>query len=316
MTLFLREADVQQLLTMKDALVAVEESIRLQGLGLAVNRPRQRLRTGGASFNMMQAVIGPMDAVGWKAYGGGPRGHMRVFLFSTETGDFKAIIEANRLGQVRTGAASGVATKYQARSDASTVGMYGSGNQARTQLEAVCAVRPIKSVKVYSRTPERREAFAQRMSEQLKVEVTPVARPEEACQGCQIVIAITNSRESVLQGEWLEPGTHINAAGGNALIRRELDAEAVRRADIITVDSLEQAKMECADLFQAVEQGVVNWEQVEELGKVVCGRMPGRTSDDQITLFESHGLALWDVATGETVYRLAREKGVGTELPL
>lgn len=316
-TLFLREADVQRLLTMEDTLKAVEESIRQQGLGLAVNRPRQRLRSGRGVLQVMAASVGALDAAGWKSYGGGPSGgQMRVFLFSTETGEFKAIIEANRLGQMRTGAASGVATKYQARANASTVGIYGTGYQARTQLEAVCAVRPVKSVKAYSRTPEKRAAFAQEMSQRLKVDVVPVEQPEEAARGCDIVITITNAREPVLSGEWLEPGTHINAAGGNSLVRAELDPEAVRRAGIITVDSIEQAKMECADLMRAVERGVINWEQVEELGKVVCGNAPGRTSEDQTTLFESHGLALWDVAAASAVYNRAREQGVGLELPL
>lgn len=317
MTLFLREADVSQLLTMKDAIAAVEEATRAQGLGLAVNRPRQRLRSGRSVLQMMPASIGPMEVAGWKAYGGGRTGgQMRVFLFSTETGEFKAIIEGNRLGQMRTGAASGVATKYQARANATTVGMYGSGNQARTQLEAVCQVRPIKSAKVYSRNAENRVAFAKEMSDYLKIDVVPVDQPEAVCKGSAIVITITNSRDPVLKGEWLEPGTHINAAGGNALIRAEIDGEAVRRAEIITVDDLEQAKQESGDLMQAVERGIVNWEQLVELGKVVCGRMPGRTSEEQITLFESHGLALWDVAAGEAVYRLAKQRGVGTELPM
>ena len=317
MTLYLREADVLQLLTMKDAIAAVEEATRLQGLGEAINRPRQRLRSGRSVLQMMPASIGGMEVAGWKAYGGGRTGgQMRVFLFSTETGEFKAILEGNRLGQMRTGAASGVATKYLARANATSVGMYGSGNQARTQLEAVCQVRPIKSVKVYSRTPENREKFAKEMSDLLKVEVTPAEQPEAVCKGSDIVITITNSRDPVLKGEWLEPGTHINAAGGNAIVRSEIDTEAVRRAEIITADDVEQAKMESGDLMQAVERGILNWEQVEELSKVVCGRMKGRVNDEQITLFESHGLALWDVAAGEAVYRLAKEKGIGIQLPI
>ncbi|MBI2888081.1 MAG: ornithine cyclodeaminase family protein [Chloroflexi bacterium] len=315
MTLFLREADVQQLLTMEEALVAIEESFRLQGLGQAVNRPRQRLRTGDSVLMIMPAVIGGgVKVAGWKSYGSAAGGHMRVFLFSTD-GEFQAIIEGNRLGQMRTGAASGVATKYLARAGAATVGIYGSGFQARTQLEAVCAVRPVRSAKVYSRSPEKRSAFASAMSQRLGVEVSPVERPEEAARGCDIVITITNAAEPVLQGQWLEPGTHVNAAGGNSLLRAELDPEAVGRAAVITADAVDQARLECADLLRAVERGVINWEQVEELGKVVCGHRRGRTAEDQITLFESHGLALWDVAAAAAVYRRARESGVGVELP-
>lgn len=316
MTLLLHEADVRQLLTMEDSLKAIEEGIRLQGLGLAVNKPRQRLRSGRSVLQLMAASIGAMNVAGWKAYGGGRTGgQMRVFLFSTETGEFLAIIEANRLGQMRTGAASGVATKYLARAGASTVGIFGSGFQAQTQLEAVCAVRPVMSVKVFSRTPEKRTTFARQMSERLKVDVTPVDKPEDAAKGSAIVITITNAREPVLSGAWLEAGTHVNAAGGNSLLRAELDADAVRRAAVITTDSIEQAKMESADLMRAAESGAINWEQVEELGKVVCGHAPGRTSEDQITLFESHGLGLWDVAAAAVVYQRARERGAGTELP-
>lgn len=316
MTLFLREADVQKLLTMEDTLAAVEEGMRQQGLGLAVNRPRERLRSGGHAMQIMPASIAPMGVAGWKAYGGArPGGRMRVFLFDTNSGDFLAIIEGNRLGQMRTGAASGVATRYQAREDAAVLGMYGTGNQARTQLEAIAEVRKLRQIKAYSRSPERREGFAKEMSEALKLDVTPVSRPEDAARGCDIVVTITNAREPVLLGEWLEPGTHVNAAGGNSLIRAELDQEAVARAAIITADSVEQARMESADLMRAVESGAINWEQVEELGRVVCGRAPGRTSADQITLFESHGLGLWDVAAASAVYRRAREEGAGVELP-
>lgn len=316
MTLFLSESDVRSLITMADTLPVIEQSFQMQGEGLAVNRPRQRLRSGDSRYNIMPASAAPLGIYGWKAYGGGREGHMRVFLNSTDTGEFLAIVESNYLGQLRTGAASGVATKYQARADAATIGIFGTGTQARTQLEAVCAVRPIKLIRAYSRTPEHRETFASEMSAALGIEVRPVAQPEQAAKGCDVVITITNTREPVLHGEWLEPGTHVNAAGGNSLLRAELDSEAVQKADVITVDSLEQAKLESADLFWAVERGLVNWEQVIELGQVVCGRAKGRGSDDQITLFESHGLALWDIAAASVAYRKARERGVGTELPI
>lgn len=313
-TLFLREDGVKSLLTMQDAVEAVEESFRLQGLGEAVARPRERLRTGKSHFNVMPASAPALGVVGWKAYGGGAP--MRDFLFSTETGEFLAIVEGNWLGAMRTGAATGVATKYQARADAATVGVIGTGRQARTQLEAVCAVRSIKEVKAYSRTVERREGFAAQMSERLGVRARAVAEPHDAVRDCDIVVVITNSRQPVLKAEWLEPGMHVNAAGGNSLLRQELEPEAVARASIITADSVEQARKESADLFYAVERGLIGWEQVIELGQVVCGRAPGRTSADQITLFESQGLGLWDVAVANLAYQRARERGIGTELPL
>ncbi len=313
-TLFLREDEVKPLLTMREAVEAVEEACWLQGLGSAIARPRQRLRTGRGHFNVMPASAPPLGVTGWKAYGNGAP--MRDFLFSTETGEFLAIVEGNWLGAMRTGAATGVATKYQARADAATLGIYGTGRQARTQLEAVCAVRSIKEVRAYSRTSDGRERFAEEMSRRLGVPVRPVPEPEDAARGCDTVVVITNASQPVLKGEWLEPGTHVNAAGANGLLRQELDPQAVVRAAIITADSLEQARMESADLLWAVERGLIGWEQVMELGQVVCGRAPGRTSDDQITLFESLGLGLWDLAVANVVYRKAKEQGVGTELPL
>src|SRR5262245_58768513 len=148
---------------------------------------------------------------------------------------------------MRTGAASGVATKYLARAGAKTVGVYGTGWQAQSQLEAVCAARDIESVKVYSRSPENRARFCQEMNARLGgVEIAPVERPEEAADA-DVIVTITTSREPVLQGAWLKPGTHINAAGGNSILRRELDDEAVRRSSFIAVDSIDQAKIEAGE---------------------------------------------------------------------
>lgn len=313
MAIFLTEKEVNQLMTIDDALAVVEEGFREQGLGVAVNRSRTRLRVPNGSMNIMAAVVPGLNAAGFKAYGGG--GRMMVYLYSTETGRLEAIIEAGRMGQLRTGAATGIATKYLARPEASVVGMYGTGNQARTQIEAVCAVTPVKKVLAYSRDPERRAEFCSRMSESLGVDFAPAGSPEEAAKDADIIITITNARDPVLKGEWVKAGTHVNAAGGNSLLRRELDDEAVGKADVIVADSVEQAKIESADLFMAVERGIINWEQVGELGQVVAGRNVGRENDRQITLFESHGIAIWDVAAGAKVLELARSKGVGTPLP-
>ena len=316
MTLFLSESDVQSLLTMEDTLAAVEEVFRLQGSGTAVNRPRQRLRTARSRFQIMPASAPTIGVFGFKAYGGGPAGHMRVFLYDAETGAFLAIIESNFMGQMRTGAASGIATKYQSRPDSATVGIYGTGDQARTQLEAICAVRPIRRVLAFSRDSEHRLAFANEMSEKLEIEVQPVSKPEQACEGCDIVVTITNASRPVLLGDWIQSGTHVNAAGGNSLARAELDVAAVGKAAIVTTDSVEQARMESADLLEAVERGLLNWEQVLELGQVVSGRASGRTSADEITLFESHGLALWDIAAANVVFQRAIKRGMGRMLPI
>ncbi len=313
MAIFLTEGEVNQLLTINDAIEVVEEGFREQGMGTAVNLSRTRLRVPRGSMNIMAAAVPGLNATGFKASGAG--GKVMIYIYSAETGQLEAIMEAARLGQLRTGAASGVATKYLARSDSSVVGMYGTGAQGRTQIQAVCAVAPVKKVVAYSRDPERRAEFCRRMSESLGVEFVPANNPEDAAKDADIIITITNTREPVLSGEWIKPGTHINAAGGNSLLRRELDEEAVRKADVIVADSLHQAKIESADLFMAVERGVINWEQVGEFGQVVAGRHPGRENDRQITLFESHGIAIWDVSAGAKVVELAKARGVGTPLP-
>lgn len=317
MAIFLTEQNVNEILDMRMALEAVEEGFRVMSQGMASNSPRSRLPLSPGAFNFMTAVAPGLGVMGLKAYGITP-GHpvkFHVQLSSTETGELLCIMEASALGQVRTGAASGVATKYMARENASSVGVIGAGYQARSQLEAVCAVRDIKSVKVFSRTPERRETFASAMSAQLGVDIMPAGSAEECVADANVIITITNSASPVLLGEWIAPGAHINAAGANNWMRRELDDAAVARCEIIVTDDVAQAKMECGDLIYPAESGQLRWEQVRTLSDVIAGRTPGRTSDDDITLFESQGLALEDIATGIRVYQAARERGIGTELP-
>ena len=217
---------------------------------------------------------------------------------------------------MRTGAASGVATKYMARQDADTVGIYGTGWQAESQLMAVCAVRKIRSIKAYSRKRDHREAFARRMESMLRVEVTPAATAEEAARGQAIIITATSAREPVLKGEWVDAGAHINAAGSNFLSKAEIDVETIRRASLVAVDSIEQSKVEAGDLLPAIERGIISWESVTELGRIVAGRERGRTSAEEITIFKSNGIALEDISTALRVYNLARERGLGSPVSL
>lgn len=315
MVLYLTEDDVQRLLPMKEAIGAVEEAMRQQGLGAAVNRPRQRVRVPAGTLHMMGAALPDKGVVGFKAYTGfGRKVRFLALLYSAGDGELLAIMAAERLGQVRTGAASGVATKYMARQDASVVGIIGSGYQAQTQLAAACAVRPVREVRAYSRSPERRRAFAEQMERELGVAVRAVGTPDEAVKGCHIVVTATTSREPVFGGELLEPGTHMNIMGSNALIRREIDDIAVQRSGLIVVDSIEQAKIESGDLLGPVERGILHWDHCRELWQVVLGLVPGRRSDEEITLFKSHGIALWDMAAAAHVYQQAKAKGVGRKI--
>jgi ornithine cyclodeaminase/alanine dehydrogenase-like protein (mu-crystallin family) len=317
MALLLTESDVTALLPMSLALEAVEEVFRWQGEGSLTNKPRVRLPVPGGLLHVMPAAVPPAGVMGLKAYAtvrGGTK--FVVLLFAADSGALLAVIEADKLGQTRTGAASGVATKYLARKDAGRVGCYGTGWQARSQLEAVCAVRRIREVRVYGRDAARRARFAEEMAPVLGVPVIPVDRPEAAARDADILVTITTSRTPVLEGRWIAPGAHVNAAGSNSIQKAEIDVETVRRAALIVTDSLEQARIECGDLVAAMAEGVVRWEDVHELGEVVAGRLPGRLREDAITLFESQGVAMEDVAVAARLVTRARERGVGIEIPI
>jgi alanine dehydrogenase len=314
MAIFLREEDVIRLLPINEAIQMVEQGFKEQGNGTGVNLPRERAQAGNMGVTMMVAALGERGVAGFKTMGAGKP---LVLLYGGEPRQLLAVMEAGSLGQIRTGAASGVATRYMAREDASSVGMVGTGNQAITQLSAVCAVRPIQTIKAYSRTQERREEFCRTMSDSLGIQVLPVSSAQEAVQGTDIAIAITNVRtlEPVIIGDWLEPGMHINAAGANSLARRELDDAAVMRCSIIAADAVDQAKIECADLVMPADSGILSWDAVLELGQVVTGKASGRASANDITLFESQGIALEDVAVAAHIFERAKTEGVGEALP-
>ena len=318
---FFTEDDVVDLLPMKDAVACVDEAFRLLASGDAMNKPRQRVRVDKLMLHVLAGGSSALGYVGLKAYTTGPSGARFYFLmFNAASGELVSLMEADRLGQIRTGAASGVATRYMAREAASRVGIYGTGWQARSQLEAIVVVRPIESVAAYGRNQERREKFCEEMSETLGIPVTPCDSPEavaaDADADADIIVTVTNSREPVLKGEWLHPGQHINAAGSNNLRRLEIDADAVTRSSFIATDSLEQAKIECGDLAAVVESGGITWDDVHELADVVAGNTTGRQSDDDITLFESQGLAIEDVAAAKHVYETGRAQGRGKALDI
>jgi len=317
MALVLTESDVASLLDMDTAIAAVEDVLRAQAGGQATNRPRYRVAMPASQLHVMAAGDKRLGVTGLKAYTASRKGaRFLVLLYDSENGDMLAMIEADRLGQMRTGAASGVATKYLARSDANTVGIYGTGWQAESQLMAVCQVRKVTSIKAYGRNAEQREAFCRKMSSLLGVYVTGVESPEEAARGQSIVITATNAREPVLRGEWIEAGAHLNVVGSNFLSKAEIDVETIKRASIVAVDSIEQSRLESGDLLPAVERGVISWESVTELGRIVAGNHRGRTSESDITLFKSNGIALEDISTALRVYNLARSKGIGKEIKL
>ncbi len=318
MALLLTEADVKGLLTMPMALTAVEESFRRLATGSAIVHPRQRLHIPGKSYlHYMAAADATGGYMGLKIYSSAKEGlRFIVPLFNVTTGDLAAIIEADFLGQVRTGAASGVATRWMAREDAGVVGIIGTGLQARTQLEAIAAVRKLGDVRVCGRDANRREKFVAEMAAQLRVPVRSAANAEEAVRDADIVITSTTSTNPVVEGRWLKKGTHINAIGANFPQKRELDAEAVERCDVIVVDSREQSKLESGDLIQVFGQDDMRWSRVAEMADIVTGKTPGRTNPEQITLFKSNGIAIEDIVVAGQIYELARQRKIGREIPM
>lgn len=315
MAIFLSEADVRQLLTMDLALEAVEAAHRAHGEGRVIDIPRQRTRVPTASLHILQGALPDEGVMGYKAYTAS-RGGARflVHLFDAANGRLLAVIEADHLGMMRTGAAGGLAVRLLAREEASVAGVFGAGWQAQSQIEALCRVRPVRRVKLYSRDPDRRRAAAADFSRRFGVEVVPADSPEQVVRGSDVVVTITTSAVPVFEGAWLEEGCHVNAAGANALIRRELDETAVRRAAVVCVDSRATALAESGDLLPALEKGRLHSGQLVELGEIVAGIRHGRQEDSDITLFESQGMSIQDLALANRLVRLAGERGLGREI--
>jgi ornithine cyclodeaminase/alanine dehydrogenase-like protein (mu-crystallin family) len=317
MTLHISEAEVRAVLTMPIAVQAVEEISRKQATGEAVVHPRRRFELpGGGFFHYMAAADFSTGFVAMKQYTY-VRGKLRflVPLYEMATGDLLALIEADYMGQLRTGAASGVATKYLARRDSRVAAIIGTGGQARTQLEAVAAVRKLKSARAYGRDASKREKFCAEMSARLGIPVRPCTSAAEAVRGADIVSTATTASQPVVSGADLSPGAHINAIGANHAHKRELDDEAVASADVIVVDSVEQSRQEAGDLIIAFHGDEICWTGVKKLSEIVAGKASGRTSDTEVTLFKSNGIASWDLAVAMKVYAAAREKKLGRELP-
>lgn len=312
--LYLTETDVRQLLPMSDAVRLMQSIFERLVAGEAINHPRHRLNLPtGSTLHYMAGSDGKY--FGSKIYSTHPRhgAHFLFLLYRAEDAKPLAIFEANYLGQIRTGAVSGLATKWMAPSEAQTVAIIGSGFQARSQLEAMIAVRQISSVRVWSRSPEKRTAFAADCSAAFSLSVEAASSAEQAIRGAGIVITATNSRDPVLELEWISAGTHINAMGSNQSRRRELPAELVRQADWIAVDSREQARMESGDLLLALDQA--DWQdgRIVELKDVIAGRVPLRACPSEITIFKSNGLAVEDVISAGYVYERALELNIGRE---
>ncbi len=318
MTLHINESEVQQLLTMPMAIEAVEDISRKQAAGTVIVHPRRRFELpGGGFFHYMAAMDTAAGYIAMKQYTY-VKGRLcfLVPLYSISTGELLALIEADYLGRQRTGAASGVATKYLAQKGAHSAAIIGTGGQAKTQLEAMNSVRMLDSVYVYGRDQQRRKQFCEEMSERLSINVYPMESAADAVRSAEIVSTATTSAHPVLAGADLPNGIHINAIGANHAHKQELDVAAISKANVIFVDSLAQSKQEAGDLIIPFQQQPQRWNEVHELAELVAGKVPGRQTDLQITLFKSNGIAAWDLAVAEKVFALAQEQHLGRELPL
>jgi alanine dehydrogenase len=307
---FLDDADVDRLLPLSAAIDVVEDAFACLSRGEAINHPRSRVVTPEGVL----AITGPAallrdGVMGFKVFSTGKppvhttsRAPSAVALYDLRSGSLLAILSATTLSRRRTAAASAVSAKFMSRKDSRVVGLIGTGGQAVEQVLALALVRTIEEVRVFGRDPDRRAGAAAELSSRMSVAAKPVGTAQEAAESADIVVVITSSADPVLFGNWLRDGCHVIAAGSNYHDRRELDSEAVRRSSVIAVDALDQARIECGDLISADSLGDFDWARVTELGAIVTGSAPARHTDSDITLFESQGLGVLDIAAARHVH--------------
>ena len=315
MALFLKDEDVAQCVTMDAMLEAIESMQRQYGDGQAHNMTRRKIIADSGMLSVMGGGLFHQGLLGVKTYTVVKGAYsFQVSLYDANTGELLLYTQANRLGQLRTGATTGVAVKHLANPGDATVGIIGTGGQAPTQLEALSKVRGIKKIKAYSRTQERREEFARRMTDTMGVEVSAVTSNEDAVRDCDIVLCIAATMDPVVEGAWLKDGSTLIGAGPTTWRAREVDEAVITRAGKLIVDSTEQAAIEAGDLCSAVDKGIIQWSKVHELRHVVSGAVTGRDSNDQVVYAKIMGTGVADVAAAKLAYDSAKAAGLGTEM--
>lgn len=323
MALILTEREVAELLPMGEAVRLLDESFRLHAEGRTQLAPRLVMPLSGVAgnFRIMAAVIPDLGGFGLKTLTGTPGKrapedtYFAVLYFDTETGALRAVMPGTHITGTRTGAASGVATRYLAREDASSLGLIGAGFQGRNQVAAVREVREIRSARIHDAVPEAAAAYAAALREE-GLTAEAVGTAEEAVRGSDIVCAATTTKEPVVLADWLEPGMHVNSVGANAPVKREVEAAAFGKCRVV-LDFREQVLGEAGDLMAAIRDGAFAESRIHaELGEVVAGKTPGRESDEDLTLFKSVGVAIEDVACAAFVYEQAVARGLGRTIRL
>lgn len=320
MPLYLTSPEIATLIDMQDALASTEEAMKLLGRDGTVNEPRRRMPLPSSSLQMLAGSMPSRGVYGQRSYASSRLTRSskfnRLMLYATADHSWLAIMDCARISLLRTGAATAVAAKYLARTDADTIGIIGTGRQAAIQLEAICASRPIRHVKAFGRDATRRAEFSARMSEQLKIPVEAAASAQACVAGAAIVVAATKSPTPVIEGAWLSPGTHVTGMGANSTNRSELDDATVLAAAVIATDDVAQSRIEAGEFVSLTHDGRLSWDRVSQLSDIVQGTRPGRTSPADITLFKSLGLGIEDVALAAIVYERAIARGVGRRIDL
>ena len=315
MTLFLKDQEVSQCVTMDAMLAEIESMQRHYGNGQAHNMTRRKIIAESGMLSVMGGGLFHQGLLGVKTYTVVKGSYsFQVSLYDADTGELLCYTQANRLGQLRTGATTGVAVKHLANPGNVTLGVIGTGGQAPTQLEAVSKVRGIKMIKAFSRTQERREEFARRMTDALGVEVSAAATNEEAVRDCDSVVCIAPTMDPVVQGAWLKDGSTVIGAGPTTWRAREVDESTITRAGKLIVDSMDQAALEAGDLCSAVDKGLLQWSKVHELRHVVSGAVTGRDNKDQVVYAKIMGTGVAAVTAAKLAYDSARAKGLGMEM--
>jgi ornithine cyclodeaminase/alanine dehydrogenase len=315
MTLFLKDEDVAQCVSMDAMLEAIESMQRQYGDGQAHNMTRRKIIAESGMLSVMGGGLFHQGLLGVKTYTVVKGAYsFQVSLYDANTGELLLYTQANRLGQLRTGATTGVAVKHLANPGDATVGIIGTGGQAATQLAAVSKVRGIKKIKAFSRTQDRREEFARRMTDTMGVEVFAAASNEDAVRDCDVVLCIAATMEPVVEGAWLKDGSTVIGAGPTTWRAREVDEDTLKRAGKLIVDSTEQAAIEAGDLCSAVDKGIIQWSKVHELRHVVSGAVTGRDDQGQVVYAKIMGTGVADVAAAKLAYDSAKAQGLGTEM--
>jgi alanine dehydrogenase len=315
--LFLKDTPIHQILSMEEMIETIEDTLKEVALGRGYELPRRRIHHPNRMiFGLLPGSVRGVMGAYLQTDLDRRIHHESVVLYSAETGEPLMFFQDCSINEYRTGAAGGIGAKYLARADAGAVAVFGSAVHAETQLKAVASVRELTRVKVHSPKPAHREAFAERMSQELEIQVSPTADAQEALADADIVITATSARTPILDGSWLKPGTHITsiANGDKTRTRQELDDTTMRRAELIFVTSKETVCVNESDVFRAVRDQVITWERVNEISKLLLGEVPGRTNQDQITLFKLQGTGIMDVAIGLRAYERLKNSNLAQAL--